>query len=827
MDIRMSTFNFPLSRGDGTQSASQTIAFPREVVEVGVGITGYSATFEGEDHHLGRLTVEMNARIDDDDPTKVKVTGIFGLRDWSGNFDDPFSGNIQWALLADLVAVPTPSPGDARGDLIIIDAEITQAIQHFRSANHLPAAQVFPDNSIRFVADKPTVVRLYVDYDDGSTLPIIGSLSGELEVISSGGTITLAPLQTIVPRRDVSIDRGNGRHTLNFLIPENFCRGIVNLRASVFNNFAPDQFSRNFEREINFEAMPELPVLAIGIEYTGDDVIDGATPDELAAPELTDFEDVFEFTEKTFPIPAVAITNYNTMTYDEDMESDISEGCDKFGDLKDAVSDMRGDSDDIVYGMINSGVNTGSVGGCGGGGVGVGKIGSQATAAHEVGHALGRDHAPCDNVTRCAEPADQDGDYPNYSGFDSDSIGEYGFDSSTMFGRVLPPGTFHDFMGYSGNKWISSYTYKALMSRIPSDFGGAGAGGAAFMTIAGRAGILPPRQVDHGEWLPIKTPHLFIRAEIERDRTVHFHEAFHFDTRPRPHGPNKTDFTVELLDEEGKVLRSACLYSETSCCSCESGVGRWPVRIRQAISYHPDSRSLVLYEGEKEIYHKEVLLPPMLEVRCSGVEDRDANTFTVMWNAAPPLGCRMEDVWYIVQWQDALGTWRGCAPRTQENELVIPKRVFGRQKQITVRVLATSGIATSVAICQSDCQYPGPRGGEPMVLRLQGVPIKGSQSMPLPPLLRVIAQSSRGRSYSRSEIRWYDENGAEIGRGRSFDLRNLPRGQNLLSAAVLDRGQGSAYTQWLIQRDDADQFTLLRGTIGKKKSLEQNYDKEY
>src|SRR3990172_9515130 len=53
-----------------------------------------------------------------------------------------------------------------------------------------------------------------------------------------------------------------------------------------------------------------------------------------------------------------------------------------------------------------------------------------------------------------------------------------------------------------------------------------------------------------------------------------------------------------------------------------------------------------------------------------------------------------EDVWFLVQSRDTSGHWRGAAPRTQETKAVVP---FG---QITsVRLLATSGIATSMVEC--------------------------------------------------------------------------------------------------------------------------------
>ena len=91
------------------------------------GITGYSLLFEDEDdHHVGRVELEVRADKDEDDPTKVRVKGVFGLRDWSNEFDDPYSGVVDVAVLADLEAVQPPGPGEARGDLVILGAEATK-----------------------------------------------------------------------------------------------------------------------------------------------------------------------------------------------------------------------------------------------------------------------------------------------------------------------------------------------------------------------------------------------------------------------------------------------------------------------------------------------------------------------------------------------------------------------------------------------------------------------------------------------------------------------------------------------------------------------------
>ncbi len=803
MDIRQSSFNFPKIEDEGPQTAATEIAFPRQVLSVAVGIVGYSATFENrDDHHLGRLTVEVGASIHADDPTQVNISGVLGLRDWSGDWDDPYSGVIDYAVFAELEAVAPPVPGNARGDLIIVDAEITQVIQHFRSHTHLDAANVFPNNSIRLVAGKPTAVRLYVDYDASSGLPLIGTLSGELQVSSGGTVTTLPPLEGIAPRRDSTIERGRRDHTLNFLIPENLCQGVVDLTARVFNAFDTTQFSGYFVRTLTFESFPDLPILAVGIEYTGDDVSD---PAALAAPTMADFTSLFGFTEAVYPIPSVTITNYVTMTYDEDVQSDINEGCDKLGDLKDTVADMRGDSDDIVYGLFNSGLDTGSVGGCGGGGAAVGGIGAQGTAAHEIGHALGRKHAPCDNVTRCAEPKNTDDNYPDYSGYNSDSIGEFGFDTRNALGAVQDPAVAHDMMGYSGSRWISPYTYKALMSRIPETFAAASAGFAASSAVTER------RVEDRGCWIPVKQPQLFLRLDIHRDRSVDFRPAFHFSARPRPHGTEPTDFVVELRDDKGHVLRSNCLYAEGAGCGCSCHAGGWPVKIRHAVAFDPRARALVLHDCDKEIGKWPIPSPPEVSVDVSGDANPERTEIEVSWYAEVSTDEDRGKLWYLVQWRDRFGTWRGLAPRTQKSQLVVPKRIFKGERLSAIRVLASSGIATGEGLWEGEIHQPrdAPTGGVDIVL--VGIGTAGPGAHALPRVLRATLVTGTGAAVPGSALRWFDGQGAELGRGRSFDLGRLRVGQHQITATALNTGAGGGSATWLIEHTANHRFLLLVG----------------
>jgi hypothetical protein len=74
------------------------------------------------------------------------------------------------------------------------------------------------------------------------------------------------------------------------------------------------------------------------------------------------------------------------------------------------------------------------------------------TMAHEIGHALGRPHSPCDTG--------ESNGFPYADG----GIGVFGFDGAAL----LAPGSFADVMGYCSPAWISDHTWNALLERIIS-----------------------------------------------------------------------------------------------------------------------------------------------------------------------------------------------------------------------------------------------------------------------------------------------------------------------------------------------------------------------
>lgn len=89
-------------------------------------------------------------------------------------------------------------------------------------------------------------------------------------------------------------------------------------------------------------------------------------------------------------------------------------------------------------------------------GVAYGDATSHGTFAHELGHNLERQHAPC------GDPDDPDESYP----YSEALIGKWGYDG--FAGQLKSPSDFFDLMGYCEPTWISDYTFNGINDVIAS-----------------------------------------------------------------------------------------------------------------------------------------------------------------------------------------------------------------------------------------------------------------------------------------------------------------------------------------------------------------------
>ena len=265
--------------------------------------------------------------------------------------------------------------------------------------------------------------------------------------------------------------------TFNFEVPgEDLPTGVQNMSVTIYEIDDEDRggdTSRSVwpENGEPFEAffidVGPMRITMVPIQYDADG--SGRLPD-ISAAQIQIYEDLMT---GMFPVPEVQITIADPFPWGG-VVNGAGQG---WQELLMAMVNLRSglglEYDEYIYGLFNAADTF--EGFCGGGciaglsllspepgdsnarssiGIGFPGIGSAEVLAHEVGHAHGREHAPCGILGQPTDPG-----YP----YAEAQLGVWGWDGVT--GTFYNPSTYTDIMSYCKPAWLSDYTYDNLLAR--------------------------------------------------------------------------------------------------------------------------------------------------------------------------------------------------------------------------------------------------------------------------------------------------------------------------------------------------------------------------
>jgi len=319
------------------------------------------------------------------------------------------------------------------------------------------------------VVGRPGLVRVYVKPGTGYAA---GEVTAELRLVD--GTTRLPILRDTKTITKASLDEDT-KTTFNFEVPATSLPAGVTYQVFLTAKNGTVATGSNDARfpkdggvqDLEAETSGKLKIVVVPVQYEADG--SGRTPD-VSAAQLERYQKTFMARYAASEVEVTARAPYV-------WESTISANGGGFSQVLDAITSLRRSdgvaADVYYYGALapTQSFDTFCGRGCVTGlssvvqspktsflraSVGVGFAGQDSvnTAAHEVGHAHGRNHAPCGGASGV------DASFPYSNG----SIGVWGYN---IFDKTLiSPTRGRDMMGYCPNEWVSDYTFTALFDRI-------------------------------------------------------------------------------------------------------------------------------------------------------------------------------------------------------------------------------------------------------------------------------------------------------------------------------------------------------------------------
>ena len=445
-------------------------------------------------------------------------------------------------------------------------------------------------NTVDLVANRNTIVRVFAqtvqgDEPAGVTVSLSATRGG-----SSLGTMTVGP-QTV----PAAPSRSDYTSTFNAKLPSGWLSGSVVLDVQVDSTNVVDESNESnntASMTLNFNQVLPLNVKIVPINYTHQGAIDPGYYPGQAVDRISDW------IMRAYPISAVDISYHSPYAFTGNLDNG-SEWSRLLNEITSLKSSDGASASQVYYAFvpIQNGGNQWFYAGIAGIGwigwrsaVGLNLWSMESTgilAGHEIGHNLGRYHAPCG-------VSNPDPNYP----YANATINDYGLDIGSSSVALLDPATYKDMMSYCGPEWVSDYTYSALYADLQSYY------------VASQ---------------PV-TDSLFIRVQFD-DAGAVLQPVYTFASAPTEAAADG-DYVVELLDAAGQILAA---HPVTVLQAEEPGV------IARAIYAHvpvPQEPVAVvrLVQGGTAVLQRQLTQPPDALAQIVTVRQK-AGAVTVSWGA--------------------------------------------------------------------------------------------------------------------------------------------------------------------------------------------------
>lgn len=642
---------------------------------------------------------------------------------------------------------PTPTPAPPL-NLSVQELEVTQAIQDLQ-------------NSIPLVKGKLTRARVYVGAPAGVTrlsgleVWLYGYANNPYGSALPGSPLKIGPGTYTLAGGTVAQKRLSLASSFNFEIPATWqTYGSIALRAVVNPNrtFSETNFGDNELIDSVFWKTCSTVNLKL-VSVTSDGITVSLSSD-LVTAGLSWMKDVYpihQLNVSTLASGAISATrDYAAPGVGGSCSAQWSALVADMADIYDNWTNRPANA--FVYGFLSPNVPHCRAGRCN---LGCGRVNGHAAAgilaadagetlAHEVGHNLGRLHAPC-------SVPDPDPNWPKDTN-PNGSIGEVGvrWSTSTVFGPGTP-----DFMSYCSPPWVSTVTYRALQNKLCT----------ASASSAEGAGSASPHLVASG-W--VSGGKLELRPLWVLDQPAGDYNY-----------PGEGPYSLELQDALGAVL----FVRRFDPAAENQGPGHTSDHFHEIVPYAPQTQRVVFRQGDVILGTVQVSphAPQVTVLSPNGGEVWGAaGAYTIAWQATDADGDPL--VAHVLYSFDGGASWEPLAVNLNGNQYTVQGDRLPGSDQVLVKVRVSDGVNTTDD--ESDAPFRVSRKA-PSAFLLQ--PRDGTTVQPgTPVVFSGLATDPEDGPLPAESLAWSSDLDGVLGSGADVAVDTLSRGMHRITLSATD-----------------------------------------